>query len=99
MPTAIFAARDDAALRIYSAASEMGIVIGRDISLVGYGDREYGADLYPSLTTVRQNPYEIGLAAVKLLMELIENGRRGSSPTRLQMKPELVVRGSTAAAT
>jgi LacI family transcriptional regulator len=96
-PTAIFAARDDAALRVYSAAAEMGISIGRDISLVGYGDREYGQDLYPGLTSVKQNPYEIGRAAGKLLLELIETGRRGLTPTKIQMKPELIVRHSTAA--
>jgi LacI family transcriptional regulator len=110
-PTAIFAARDDAALRVYSAASEMGIAIGRDVSVVGYGDREYCADLYPPLTSVRQNPYEIGRAAAKLLLELAKNGRSGGSsdggtlggtpgggaPTKIQMKPELVVRRSTTA--
>jgi LacI family transcriptional regulator len=75
----------------------MGIVIGRDVSVVGYGDREYCADLHPPLTSVRQNPYEIGRAAAKLLLELAENGRPSGSPTKIQMKPELVIRRSTTA--
>lgn len=94
-PTAVFAARDDAALRLYSAAAEAGVSIPGELSVVGYGDRDFAADLCPGLTTVRQDPYAVGRAAARRLMELIDAGGRAGKPVKVYHAPTLVVRGST----
>jgi len=94
-PTAIFACQDDVALRVYTAAAEMGIAIGRDVAVVGYGERDYCEDLYPSLSSVRQAPHEVGRSAAKLILELVEKGNSDDAPTKVHMKPELIVRKSS----
>lgn len=97
-PTAIFAASDNFAMRIYAVATRLGIRIGEDLSVVGFADLVEAQRLQPGLTTIRQNPTGIGAAAARLILERLE-GRVGSkNPRSVRLVPELVVRDSTVAA-
>lgn len=93
-PTAIFAGSDMAALGVLRAATELGLSVPRDVSVVGYDDLSLAAWATPALTTVRQPLEEMGAMATGMLIDLIE-GRQ--PPTRrINLATELVVRESTA---
>jgi len=66
--TAIFAANDVVAFGVVQAVSEMGKSIPRDLSLVGFDNLEFSALIHPPLTTIHQPKYEIGQAAVEILL-------------------------------
>jgi len=93
-PTAVFAATDLFAKVVYRAAAEKGLRVGQDISIVGFSDDDFAAEMMPPLTTVRQNFNEMGRRSLLLLLEQIESGTR--APVRETVPPELIVRASTA---
>jgi LacI family transcriptional regulator len=71
-PTALFCFTDRMAMGAYHAAFELGLRIPDDLSVVGYDNQPMVADsLIPSLTTVALPYYEMGVAAVQTLVELI----------------------------
>lgn len=96
-PTAIFAASDGMAPGIYAAAKAAGIEIGRDLAVVGFADLAAASALVPGLTTLRQNPYEIGRQAARLVLDRIEGTAAADRPQTVRLLPELVVRESSGA--
>jgi LacI family transcriptional regulator len=96
MPTAVFAANDFIAAQIYEIAYERSVRIPEDISVIGYGDLDFATLLKPAITTIRQDPYQIGQIAGRMAMERIEKQVTTSEHRRVLLKPELIVRSSTA---
>ncbi len=96
-PTALFAADDTMAVGALSAASDMGCLLPRDISVIGFDDVKMAAYVRPALTTVRQPIEEIGKKAIDLLLEMIREDSAPDPLPRLLIEPELVVRESCAA--
>ncbi len=97
-PTAVFAASDLRAQYIYDAASQMGLKIPQDLSVVGFGDLANAAGLQPQLTTVRQKSYETGSIAARLILERLQKtDGEPHNPQRVRVGCELVIRDSTAA--
>ncbi len=94
--TAIVAASDIMALGAVRAIRDAGLRVPQDVSVVGYDDSLLVAFTDPPLTTIRQNVPGMSEAAVGALLEVI-GGSTGQSEEYL-FRPELVVRGSTAAA-
>lgn len=92
-PTAIFCYNDMSALGVMQEAEAAGLHIPDDLSLVGFDDLFFAAQLRPPLTTVRQPMKEIGRCAMTHLLSLLR-GEEGSSTTLI--KGELIVRESTA---
>ena len=93
-PTAIFAASDLMALGAVRAATEAGLSVPEDLSVVGFDDIQIAPHVNPPLTTVRQDKAGLGAAAADALISLIEGG---ADTTGLTMLPvELIARGSTA---
>lgn len=94
--TAIVAGSDVMALGAIHAAREAGLDVPGDISVVGYDDTELMAYTDPPLTTVRQQVEPISEHAVEVLMAQVAGQACG--PGSLDVRPELVVRASTARA-
>jgi DNA-binding LacI/PurR family transcriptional regulator len=69
--TAIFAANDVIAYGVVQAAAEAGKQIPQDISLIGFDNLEFSALIHPPLTTIHQPKYEIGQAAVEILLRQV----------------------------
>jgi LacI family transcriptional regulator len=92
--TAVICGNDMIALGVYHVMRERGLKCPDDISVVGYNDTTFNDSLSPPLTSVRIGHYGIGYRAAELLVAAIE--RPGAPPADVQLKPELVVRGSTA---
>ena len=99
-PTALFCYNDRMAMGAYRAATELGLEIPHDLSIVGFDNQELiAANLFPGLTTVALPHYEMGAWAVETLVHLLRDEadpkRLADGPTRLDCP--LVIRGSVAA--
>ncbi len=94
--TAIIAASDFTALGVIRGARSLGLRVPEDISVTGYDGSPIMAFTDPPLTTVKQPVEQLAAAAVRALIEDIENTPRPRH--ELLFQPELIVRGSTAAA-
>ncbi|XVU21544.1 LacI family DNA-binding transcriptional regulator [Actinoplanes sp. CA-054009] len=66
--TAVFVASDEMAFGVVKALRERGRSVPGDVSIVSVDDIELAAYCYPPLTTVRQDFYRSGTAAVGLLL-------------------------------
>lgn len=94
-PTAVVAINDMTALGVCRGLRDLGLTVGRDVSVVGFDDIIL-ADLYdPPLTTVRQPIAQMARLAIE---EILAHGTRPETePGRsVLLRPELVVRASTA---
>ena len=83
LPSAIFAANDPAAIGAMSAITEAGLRIPEDIAIVGGGNIHYGDMLSVPLTTIAWSTSEMGQAAARLLIDLVEGERGQKSNTSL----------------
>lgn len=95
--TAIVCGSDVMASGALEAIRAMGLSVPEDISVVGYDDVAWAALTNPPLTTVRQAVGSIARAAVRAALAGGEDSRRPAR-TEVVVRPQLVVRGSTAAA-
>lgn len=95
-PTAIFAVSDHMARYLYRAASKLGLRIPDDVSIVGYADLDFAEDLTPPLTSVRQQPKEIGQMAAKSVLARLVDDDLAAAPAQVHRLPtDLVCREST----
>ena len=92
-PTALLAMSDAMAIGAMSAARDLGVLVPRDLSIVGFDDVDVAAHVEPPLTTVHQPIREKGAEAARLLLADIE--RRDPPTERRRLPTRLVVRGST----
>ncbi|MCM3584609.1 LacI family transcriptional regulator [Mesobacillus maritimus] len=77
--TAVFAASDEMALGMISAAYEMGIKVPEQISVIGYDNLSIAEMSIPPLTSVAQPLCEMGEAAAEMVFEVIENNQKVNS--------------------
>ena len=96
LPPAIFAANDPTAIGAMMAMDEAGIRPGIDIAVVGGGNIHYGDMLRVPLTTVSWSRTEMGQAAARILIQMINGELDGSkNPQHLIIEPKLLVRQSS----
>lgn len=93
LPTSIFVASDLMALGFMRALYEEGVRVPQDISVVGFDDNEFAAQVFPPLTTVRQSFSTVGARCMEILLGLIEGREVDTSPAA----PALIIRASAAA--
>lgn len=95
IPKAIFAVNDPVSIGIYNEIKRNGLVIPRDVALVGFGNIKLSLYLDPPLTTVTQSPYKLGKAAAGMLLRRIENPEHKMEPEVEVIETELILREST----
>lgn len=95
--TAILCGSDVMAAGALEGVRGLGLEVPRDVSVVGYDDSQWAAMTSPPLTSVRQSVPQMARAVVRAVLEGGEGSRRPRR-TEAVMAPELIVRGSTAAA-
>lgn len=96
-PTAVIASNDLTAIGAVGALHRHGLRVPEDVSIVGFDDIEISAFLHPALTTVRLSRSAIADHAFQALHRA---GRREAGPQpaiEYRIRPELIVRNSTAA--
>lgn len=94
-PTAIVYDNDTMAVAGMVVAQDLGLVVPRDLSVVGFDDAELSPYVSPALTTVRTDPFTWGAVAAQELLAVIRG--TASGPSTALDAPSLVVRSSTAA--
>ncbi|MDF2118571.1 LacI family DNA-binding transcriptional regulator [Roseiarcaceae bacterium H3SJ34-1] len=93
-PTAVALTGDLLALGLISECRARSLDIPRDLSIIGCGDTNMGQYADPPLTTIHMPFVEMGRAAARDLLSLIEDRK----PPELSILPhELVIRQSVAA--
>ncbi|HJV60107.1 MAG TPA: substrate-binding domain-containing protein [Albitalea sp.] len=89
--SAVFASNDQTAYGARLALYQRNIRVPEDISLIGFDDLPVSRYVIPPLSTIHQPVYELGQAAARVLLGLIDGARsRVTLP-----EPQLVVREST----
>ncbi|MEO0990095.1 MAG: substrate-binding domain-containing protein, partial [Pseudomonadota bacterium] len=91
-PTAIVAATDMCALGVIGAATDLGLRVGKDVSVIGYDGVPEGAFVTPSLTTFAVDSRRAGERLADILLKRI----LGAAPETLRetAPAHLVARGS-----
>lgn len=92
--TAIFCASDVMALGVMKAARELNISIPQQLSVIGFDNILLSEYVTPSLTTVSQNPYEMGRRAANMMVSFIEDKE---TDRVVELDNQLTLRDSTAA--
>jgi DNA-binding LacI/PurR family transcriptional regulator len=92
-PTAIVYGNDPMAIAGMGVAHGRGLDLPGDLSITGLDGSQIGTFVYPSLTTLDNDPAGFGLAAATALLRLVEDGEAAD----VALPPaRLLVRASTA---
>ena len=89
---AVICSNDWVASGVLQALQEQNISVPGQVSIVGYDNTEVARISRPMLTSVRQLPYDIGYAAVNMMIAML----RGRSVADKMIGTDLIVRNSTA---
>lgn len=90
-PTAIFATNNDLTIGAILALNERKVIIGRDISFVGFDNFEIAMTLTPKLTIVSQPIEEIGKVVVTALLKRLKGE---STPSVVKLDTDLIIQDS-----
>ena len=93
-PSGLFVASLLGAIGVLAGLRDASITVPGEMSLIAFNDHELAAHLDPSLTTVRMPNFEMGAAAVGLLLEAIDG--QDQRDVMIETPPEVIVRRSTA---
>lgn len=99
-PTAVFAVNDMTAIGVIQEAQDTGLVIPRDLTVVGVDNIDIGKNIRPHLTTIAIPGYELGKIAMNLLLGKITSHPASGKTKRTYSQPvvdtSLVIRDTTA---
>jgi LacI family repressor for deo operon, udp, cdd, tsx, nupC, and nupG len=91
--TAVFCFNDEMAIGVLTAARQRGLVVPRDVSVIGFDDIRFAQYTEPPLTTVAQPMREIGERLVRMILDILEGGV--SNPASITLPHRLVLRATT----
>ena len=91
-PTAIFLNDDSMAPRAYAVIRRLGLVVGQDIAIVGFGDQPICTQLEVPLTTVRQDMPLLGSVAAEVLIGMV--GGQVNKQEKVILPAPLIIRES-----
>lgn len=92
VPRCFFIANDALAIGAIKALSENEIRIPEEVAVISFNDDINSAYVIPPLTTLRVKKVEMGIMAVRQLVEKITNQR--DFPVKLVLPTELIIRES-----
>jgi LacI family transcriptional regulator len=95
LPDAIFAVNDGVAIGAMAVIKESGLRIPEDISIVGFDDEPYSSYFTPSLTSVWQPVYDMGMLSAKILLDRFSSEGTARDFRHEILKPELMIRASS----
>ncbi len=94
-PTAVFCVSDTVAAGVIARANSLGIVVPRDLSVIGCADDPAASLLYPPLTTVRLPVEEVARLGIEEVDRLVAEGNI-IEPRKTVIPVQLIQRGSCA---
>lgn len=95
-PDGIIATVEKLTTDIYQACKQQQLLIPEDLKVVGFSNLASAEMLNPSLTTITQPAFEMGKAAARALLNLLEKKTPAVPPESLIIPSELIIRGSSA---
>ncbi|MBZ4683233.1 MAG: hypothetical protein PWR08_1491 [Thermoanaerobacterium sp.] len=93
MPTAIFTSSDLSAIGLIRGLKDCQIDVPNDISILGFDGFKISNFTIPRLTTIEQDFYSLGINAINILFDMIEN--KIVSKEIIKIPPKLIIREST----
>lgn len=96
--TAIFSTNDLITEGVLRYFKRKEVRFPQEIALVGFDDPEWAASFNPSITSVAQQPYEMGYQAAELLFEQIETNpeeRKQRQPQTIELGTKFKIRESS----
>ncbi len=97
-PTAILCSNDMTAVGVMREAYEYGVVVPRDLSLVGFDDIRLSQFTTPPLTTVQMSQTLLAEYAFQALLSEAQRNSTGPAGSEYELLTTLVLRRSTALA-
>lgn len=94
-PDGLFASVERLAIAGYYVCQELGIRIPQQLKVLSFSSLEIAPLLSPSLTTITQPAFEMGMRAAHLLFEAIEGGMATAESEHIVLQSQLVARQST----
>ena len=91
-PTAIFAASDAMAVGAEKALLEDGVKIPDEIAVFGFDGLDFAEYMHPSLSTIVQPRYEMGVLAMQRMLEFLN--AKGNREPKVIVKHQLTIRES-----
>lgn len=95
-PTAVLCSNDMTAMGVMRKSYAEGIVIPRDLSLVGFDNIRITQYMLPPLTTIEMSQTELARIAFKALLEDVQRKSPNPKGTEYVLRTSLVLRESTA---
>lgn len=92
-PTALFVISDIMAIGAMAGIKQSRLRVPEDIAVVGFDNIRYSTMCDPMLTTISQPKYDLGCAAMSLLLKKIKGNIK--EPASILLEHELKIRGST----
>ena len=92
-PTAIFCYSDEMAVGAIRYIFESGLIPGKDIDIIGFDNIDISQMYTPSISSVSQPCYDIGITATDLLMEKIKD--LDSTVKKVILPHRLILRQTT----
>jgi LacI family repressor for deo operon, udp, cdd, tsx, nupC, and nupG len=97
-PTAAVCYNDMTAVGLLREARQMGLLIPRDLAVVGFDDVPIASYVCPPLTTIAQPTADMGRRAMQMVLALLErNGHGAGAISDVTVQGTLVVRESSGA--
>ena len=94
-PDAIFAYNDKIAISAMHIAKKTGLQIPDEVSVIGFDDEPHSSFITPSLSTVWQPVYSMGMLSARILLSHLKNQNTALDFRKEVFKPELVIRASS----
>ena len=95
LPDAIISNNDSVAMAVMKIIKEQGFRIPDDISVVGFSDDPFSSFLEPSLTTVAQPAYLIGMKALEVMLDILDEKIPAVTENHIVVDSAIKVRKST----
>lgn len=94
LPTAVVMGNDQAAVGLLLTLARAGVSVPQDVSVTGFDDSHFASLTAVDLTTVRQDPEQMGRRAVEAALRRLRDPE--AKPAEVVTRTSLVVRTSTA---
>lgn len=91
-PTAVFVANNLMGLGVLEAVRAMGTQVPQELAIVIFDDMPWAPYVRPSITAVAQSPYDMGVAAARLVLRRL-GGEQGD-PEVVRLPVEVIIRES-----
>jgi len=95
-PTAVICSNDMTAIGVMRKSHAEGIVIPRDLSVIGFDNIRITQFMLPALSTIEMSQAEIARIAFRALLEDVQRSAPNPKGTEYALKTNLVLRESTA---